>query len=49
VGVGQRPDDGRLNPLVLGDGVGKAVRVERCDVAVIALAEGGRVRLGRRA
>ena len=44
VRVGQRADDGRLDPLALGDRVGELRRVELADLPVVALAERGRVR-----
>ena len=48
VRVGQRPDDRRLDPLVLGDRLGERLRVELGDLPVVALAERGGVRLGLR-
>ena len=46
--VRQRPDDGRLDPLVLGDRRGEPGGIELGDLAVVALAECGRVGLGLR-
>ena len=46
VGVGQRPDDRGLDPLVLGDRLGEARRIEPGDLPVVPLTEGGGVDLG---
>ena len=46
VGVGQRPDDRGLDPLVLGNRLGEARRIEPGDLPVVPLTEGGGVDLG---
>ena len=48
VRVGQRPDDRGLDPLVLGNRLGEARRIEPGDLPVVALTERGGVDLGLR-
>ena len=48
VRVGQRPDDRGLDPLVLGNRLGEARRIDPGDLPVVALTERGGIDLGLR-